>query len=79
MRKLYEYRSLLAAPSRFGAPFGVVVDGEFSSVVAIRNISWSGNDVFLPSGCGVIEESTLANEWEELALKRNSVKDILGI
>ena len=79
LRKLYDYRAELAAPERFGAPFGAIVDGEFSSVVAIRNVSWTGDKVCLPSGCGVIEESTLKNEWEELALKRHSVKEILGI
>lgn len=79
LRKLYDYRSQLAAPRGFGAPFGVIVDGVFSSVVAIRNVSWSREVVSLPSGCGVIEESTLANEWAELALKRRSVKEILGL
>lgn len=79
LRKLHDYRAELAAPGGFGAPFGAVVDGEFSSVVAIRNVSWKDDEVFLPSGCGVIEESTLKNEWEELALKRHSVKENLEL
>ena len=39
---------------------------------------WLGreNDFALPSGCGVIQESRLVNEWRELALKRDSVRDL---
>ena len=70
-------------PARVGdadlAPFGVLVDRAFHSVVAIRNVSWSGKSVFLPSGCGVIAESSFENEWRELSLKRRAVKDLLGL
>ena len=79
LEKLHQYRDLLQAPRQFGAPFGVVIDGEFTSVVAIRNISWKEDAVFLPSGCGVIEESSLQNEWNELELKRQFVKKIFGL
>ncbi|MEM7010849.1 MAG: chorismate-binding protein [Verrucomicrobiota bacterium] len=79
LAKLQTYRSELEAPAGFGAPFGVVVDGAFHSVVAIRNLSWSGDDVFLPSGCGVIAESRFENEWRELNLKRRAVKQLLGL
>lgn len=79
LAKLQTYRTELEAPSGFGAPFGVIVDGAFHSVVAIRNLSWSGADVFLPSGCGVIAESRFENEWRELNLKRRAVKELLGL
>jgi menaquinone-specific isochorismate synthase len=77
--KLRGYRSQLGAPPRFGAPFGAWVNGSFHAVVAIRHVSWSADRVFLPVGCGVIAASVLEKEWRELALKRNSVKRLLGL
>lgn len=79
LEDLCEIREKLKAPPEFGAPFGVAWDGQFQSVVAIRAVSWNGHDVFLPSGCGIIRESRLDREWRELALKRNSVKALLGV
>ena len=79
LRDLMSVRRRLGAPEHFGAPFGAFHQGDFHSVVAIRNVSWSGNDVFLPSGCGIIRESRFDREWRELALKRNAVKSLLGI
>ena len=54
-------------------------DGVLSVVVAIRMVAWRGKDVFLPSGCGVIEESRLVNEWRELRLKRDAVKQVFAL
>lgn len=79
LRQLFEYRRRLGAPAHFGAPFGVWWQGRFHSVVMIRNVSWQGREVFLPSGCGIIRESRFDREWRELALKRNSVKALLGV
>jgi len=79
LRMLFEFRDRLKAPPHFGSPFGGLWKGEFRSVVAIRNVSWSGSDMFLPSGCGIIRESRFDREWRELALKRNSVKALLGV
>lgn len=79
LRQLIEYREALEAPKCFGAPFGVKWEGGFESVVAIRNLSWRGSDVYLPSGCGLIRGSRFENEWRELSLKRNSVKALLGL
>jgi isochorismate synthase EntC len=79
---------------RYGAPFGVhFVDANGVEhrhcVVAIRNIQWwnSGQDsssssaakILLGSGCGVVPASDLEREWQELQLKRNSVKRMLGV
>ena len=77
MDLLKEWRESLNCPPEFGAPFGLLRDGEFEALVAIRMIAWQGDDYFLPSGCGVIEESRLVNEWRELALKRSAVRDLL--
>jgi menaquinone-specific isochorismate synthase len=65
---------------RFGAPFGVVVPGEGAlCLVAIRNIQWERGWIRLGSGCGVIQESVAEREWEELALKRDSVKRLMNL
>lgn len=65
---------------RFGAPFGVVSpQGSFFFVVAIRNIQWHEGRSWLATGCGVIGESKVEREWEELALKRESILENLGI
>jgi len=79
LRELFAYRRQLAVPGEFGAPFGSLHEGAFRALVAIRNVSWDGRDVFLPSGAGLVEGSRFDREWRELALKRNSVKSLLGI
>lgn len=79
LQLLYEWRERLGAPAYFGAPFGVYDHGEFHAVVTIRGVHWNNAEIALPSGCGVIEASRLTNEWRELALKRNAVKERFGI
>lgn len=79
LRQLVEYRKRLGVPSHFGSPFGALHEGFFQVLVAIRNLSWDGRDVFLPSGVGLVEGSRFDREWRELALKRNSVKSLLGV
>lgn len=65
---------------RLGAPFGVEwPDGRASCLVAIRNVQWRGADVRLGAGGGVIAQSRLEAEWEELRLKRDTVKRMLGL
>lgn len=77
--QLQNWRNRLACPVEFGAPFGLLRDGEFEALVAIRMVAWNNDDFFLPSGCGVIAESRLVNEWRELTLKRQSVKSLLDL
>ncbi|MDF1738243.1 MAG: chorismate-binding protein [Verrucomicrobiales bacterium] len=79
LEDLVGYRNRLGVPENFGAPFGVLHQGSFEVFVAIRNLSWDGRDVFLPSGVGLVEGSRFDREWRELALKRNSVKSLLGV
>lgn len=79
LHKLMEYRRRLRVPEEFGAPFGAWHEGRFDALVAIRNVSWDGREVFLPSGVGLVRGSRFDREWRELALKRNSVKAFLGI
>ena len=77
MALLNGWRERMKCPKEFGAPFGVWDCGKFEAVVAIRGIWWSGTDVMLPAGCGIIEASRLVNEWRELRLKRDAVKRFL--
>lgn len=65
---------------RFGAPFGAIAaDGDAHCLVAIRNVQWRGESLILGAGCGLVEQSECSREWEELALKRLSVKRMLGL
>ena len=78
LAQLIAWRQRLGCPDEFGAPFGVWDEGRFDAVVAIRGIWWEGDRLRLPAGCGVIEASRLVNEWRELRLKREAVKEALG-
>jgi menaquinone-specific isochorismate synthase len=79
MKMLLDWRHLLGCPVEFGAPFGLLFDGVFRSVVAIRGIWWHDNCLKIPSGCGVIEASRVVSEWRELRLKRDAVKSTIGL
>lgn len=76
MALLGRWRDRLGCPRHFGAPFGFWERGSFEALVGIRMIGWQGKEVLLPSGCGIIQESRLMNEWRELRLKRESVKEL---
>ncbi len=69
------------APRRsFGAPFGLEREGRYAlALVGIRNIEWSGNSIRIGSGAGVIAESVIESEFEELRQKREQVKALFGI
>jgi menaquinone-specific isochorismate synthase len=77
LEMLVKWRNRLGCPGQFGAPFGLLEQGKFDAVVAIRGIWWEGQKMMLPAGCGVIEASRLVNEWRELRLKREAVKHFL--
>lgn len=65
---------------RLGAPFGVAwPDGRATCLVAIRNVQWRGRELALGAGGGVMAPSRLGAEWEELRLKREAVKRMLGL
>lgn len=67
--------------ARYGAPFGVLSPtGKSIVLVAIRNLQFNENGIVsMGSGCGIVESSDLQNEWQELSLKRQSVRAILGL
>ena len=64
----------------FGAPFGVErEDRSALALVAIRNVAWKGDVVRVGSGAGMLPESRLDREFEELRQKRDQVKALFGI
>ena len=60
---------------RFGAPFGWVEEDFAEIVVAIRAIQWdtAGSRIF--AGAGVVAESVVVNEWNEIKRKIESVSN----
>lgn len=64
----------------FGAPFGVErEDGSALAVVAIRNLQYRGDEVRIGSGAGLLPESRLDREFDELRAKREQVKALFGL
>jgi len=64
----------------FGAPIGLEREDHFAiALVGIRNIEWEGEWLRIGSGAGVIAESTLQSEMDELQHKRDQVKALFGL
>jgi len=64
----------------FGAPFGLErEDGRSIALVAIRNVQWHGSSIRVGSGAGLLLESRLEREFEELRQKRDQVKGLFGV
>jgi menaquinone-specific isochorismate synthase len=64
----------------FGAPFGLErEDHRALALVAIRNLQWQGEGVRVGAGAGLLLESRLEREWNELREKREQVKALFGI
>jgi menaquinone-specific isochorismate synthase len=69
---------------RYGAPFGAIWKDQAGqdqglAVVAIRNVQWQDERILLCAGCGVIAESELDREWQEIEGKIRAVKGILAL
>lgn len=59
----------------FGSPFGFFEDSETAfCVIALRALEWSPLGSVIYSGGGLVKESLLQKEWQELFLKRQQVK-----
>jgi isochorismate synthase EntC len=58
----------------FGSAFGVVSSETTEFVVAIRNVQWNQDILYIESGGGVVQESVLSKELEEIKLKRGTIK-----
>jgi len=67
--------------ARFGAPWGVRLDGRDTCAVAIRNLEWNREKSFcrIGAGAGVVRGSTPEREWAEIERKWNAVLRILGL
>ena len=64
----------------FGAPFGLErEDHSALALVAIRNLEWTGQRARVGSGAGLIAESRVEREFEELREKREQVKALFGV
>ncbi|MDQ6799913.1 MAG: chorismate-binding protein [Acidobacteriota bacterium] len=63
-----------------GAPFGLeLADGRALALVAIRNVQWHGDSIRVGAGAGLLPESQLEREFDELREKRDQVKALLGL
>lgn len=71
----------LVPRERFGAPVGLLLPFQKRAkcVVGIRNVQWSKDGMAIGAGCGVIKESDAESEWNEINLKMNSIKELLGL
>lgn len=76
---LHEYRGRMAAPGFFGAPFGLADESGMQVLVAIRGIGWSGDEIQLPAGCGIIGSSVFDHELKEILLKQRAVREQMGL
>ena len=76
MRELPEQkdRTLFGAPILFA-----LSDDETLALVAIRSVLWDEEGSRVGSGCGVVSSSELEREWNELAVKRRSVYQMIGL
>lgn len=64
----------------FGAPFGAEMeDGNGLCLVAIRNIEWREQTIRIGAGSGIVAESALEGEFEELRNKREQVRRLFGM
>lgn len=64
----------------YGAPIGLRSEsGQGICFVAIRNIQWDTQEMWISSGAGMLAESDPEKEWSELELKRELTKKILGL
>jgi isochorismate synthase EntC len=60
---------------RFGSAFGIISKDYKHVVVSIRNVQWQEGHLFIESGGGVVPESELSKELEEIRLKRNTIRN----
>ncbi|MBC7742439.1 MAG: chorismate-binding protein [Bdellovibrionaceae bacterium] len=63
----------------FAAPFSFICEHSVLAVAAIRSLYFRKHSLQIFSGCGVTKQSIYENELTELALKRDSVKKMMGL
>lgn len=75
---LYAYEQKLPR-QRYGAPIGYVDETFAKCIVGIRNVQWEKKRARIGAGCGVVPESSLTKEWQEIHLKILSIKEMLSL
>lgn len=66
---------------RYGAPAGYVkgYGKEACCFVAIRNVQWNDQGLAIGAGSGIVKDSILENEWQEVNLKIRTIKEMLSL
>ncbi len=65
----------------FGAPVGFYdhQSERAQCYVAIRNVQWDATSMRLGAGCGIVAQSNFEQEWQEVLLKLQTIKDQLDL
>lgn len=76
-----EYYQTLIDRRHFGAPVGCISSdgGSYNCVVAIRNVQWDEKGMAIGAGCGIVPESRLEKEWQEIGIKIQATKNVLSL
>lgn len=62
------------------SPFGICIDKNFSLCIGIiRCLQWHNNSLKITAGGGVIKESIFEDEWEEICMKIEAVKNYFNL
>lgn len=66
---------------RYGAPVGLMDPGsqKQTCLVAIRQIQWNHKEIRMGAGCGIVPQSQCDQEWKEIQLKIQAIKEHLGL
>lgn len=65
---------------KFGAPIVFQINPDHQvGLVAIRNVQWNKDVSFVCSGCGIVSQSHMQQEWQEVLAKMNSIFSLLGL
>lgn len=64
---------------RYGAPAGFQLNSHAKCLVGIRNVQWGTKGLLIGAGCGVVSGSTLKLELQEIHLKLQAIKELLGL
>lgn len=76
---LMDFDRKIEGRGRYGAPAGFVREGKGVCLVAIRNMQWNAEQAVIYSGSGVVPESSMEGEWNEVLLKLESIKELVGV
>jgi menaquinone-specific isochorismate synthase len=65
----------------YGAPFGFQLGaGKLSCcLVAIRQVQWNALGMRIGAGCGIVEKSQFHQEWNEIQLKIQAIRNTLAL